>query len=116
VTVTIVKLAAALLAYSGFALLHAIAAGQPLAAAGARRRAVRPTARLLAAGSVVGAASLLTPALGVGAAVLFVAFAFMCSASVVVLLAPARPSLTWGSAVIAPFVSAALLVVSRGLR
>src|SRR5688572_28573987 len=58
--------ASVLLIYAGFALLQAVAHGQPLAQA-ARRRGLRPAARLGAATVVGGAAASLTPALGTGA-------------------------------------------------
>jgi hypothetical protein len=115
VKVALVKAATVLLVYAAFALFQAAAAGQPLGAAAAQRPGLRAAARALSAITVAGACSMLAAAIGRGAALLFSTIALALAASVFVLLAPVRPHLAWGAAIVAPFASATLLFVSRGV-
>lgn len=108
------KIASVLLIYAGFALFQATAQGQPLGAPAAFAPGLRAAVRFLAGGVVVGACLVLASAIGHGAAILFEIVALALVASIFVLLVPVRPWLAWGAAVVAPFVSAGLLIASRG--
>jgi hypothetical protein len=112
--VPLVEIASVLLIYSGFALFQAMAEGQPLGRRGLCPTWLRAVARALSGGIVLGACLLLVSAIGCGAAILLAIVALSLTASGFVLLAPVRPRLAWGAAVVAPFVSAGLIIVSRG--
>lgn len=110
------KLAALLLTYAGFALFQAVASGHPLDRMLANRamrlrRHARPLARLAAVVCVVAACALLASAIGWAEAALFSAVVLVLIASLFVLMAPVLPRIAWGLAIASPVLAGALVTI-----